>query len=74
MKNITLAIDETLLKRGRSFAQRRNMSFNAFVRDLIEKNVQEEPAQWANELFALMDAAEPRPNPSGWSREELYRV
>ena len=74
MKNITLAIDETLLNRGRSFAQRRNLSFNAFVRGLIEKSVQEEPLIWTEDAFALMDAAAATPNPAGWSREDLYRV
>ena len=36
MKNITLAIDETVLQAGREYAKRHNISFNFLVRKLVE--------------------------------------
>jgi len=36
MKNIALAIDETVLQAGREYAKRHNSSFNFLVRKLVE--------------------------------------
>ena len=36
MKNITLAIDETVLQAGWEYAKRHNISFNFLVRKLVE--------------------------------------
>jgi hypothetical protein len=74
MKNITLSIDEKVIKAGREYARRHNISFNALVRRLIEQEVLSKSAQWLEDTFALMDTLTISPNHESWTREELYRV
>ncbi|MBB3997508.1 hypothetical protein [Aureimonas pseudogalii] len=48
MKNVTLAIDETLLERARALAERRQTSLNALMRSLLAHEVeQEDRIAWA---------------------------
>ncbi|MBP7480616.1 MAG: hypothetical protein KA785_09245 [Spirochaetaceae bacterium] len=74
MKNITLSIDEKVIKAGREYARRHNISFNALVRRLIEQEVLSKSAQWLEDTFALMDTLTISPRHESWTREELYRV
>ena len=74
MKNITLSIDEDTLKAGREYARKHNMSFNAFVRQLLKQNVSERSAQWLDETFATMDEVRANSGGKKWKREELHRV
>ena len=39
MKNITLSIDDDLLKLGREYARTQHQSFNVLVRRLLEQTV-----------------------------------
>lgn len=74
MKNITLSIDESLLKSAREYARRHNMSFNVLVRKLIEQTVVSNQSNWLDEAFELMDKANLKSEGVTWSREDLYRV
>ncbi len=74
MKNITLSIDEATLKAGREYARKHNMSFNSFVRQLIQQNVLKTSAQWLVELFDLMDQAKASSAGKKWKRQDLHRV
>ena len=74
MKNITLSIDETTLKAGREYARKHNMSFNSFVRQLLQQNVLKPSAQWLVELFELMDKAKGNSAGKKWERQDLHRV
>jgi hypothetical protein len=74
MKNITLSIDEVTLKAGREYARKHNMSFNSFVRQLIQQNVLKTSAQWLVELFELMDKAKANSAGKKWKRQDLHRV
>lgn len=75
MKNVTLAIDETLLERARSLAGRRKTTLNAMVRGLLEAEVeQEDRIAWARAgMKRLMEEA---PLDLGsdykWNRGEIY--
>jgi len=75
MKNVTLAIDETLLDRARALAGRRKTSLNAMVRSLLEHEVeQEDRIAWARAgMKRLMEEA---PLDLGadfkWNRDEIY--
>ena len=74
MKNITLSIDENLLKAGREYARRHRLSFNALVRKLIEQTVNAKKNNWLEETFALMDSVEITDEKiKPWTRDELYR-
>lgn len=74
MKNITLSIDEAVLRAGREYARQHNISFNVLVRKLIEQTVVQKQARWLEDTFALMDKANVRSGNEKWSREDLYRV
>jgi hypothetical protein len=72
MRNITLAIDEETLKQGREYAKRRNMSFNALVRDVLKRTVQPTSTNWLEETFRIADEAHGNSEGWKWNREEIY--
>jgi hypothetical protein len=73
-KNITIALDETVINAGRAYAQKHNTSLNGLIRQLLEQTVFPESDQWLDECFALMDQAAADSQGAKWSREDLYRV
>jgi len=74
MKNITLSIDDNVLKAGREYARAHDVSFNVLVRKLIEQTVLPRKDKWLVDTFTLMDTTEASSENSPWTREELYRV
>ena len=74
MPNITLAIDEKLLKDGREYAKKNGVSFNSLVRSLIEREVTPVESGGLEEFFALADEMNINSGGITWTREELYRV
>jgi hypothetical protein len=74
MKNITLSIDEDILKVGREYARRHDMSFNVLVRKLIQQTVESNSEKWLEDTFLLMDKVNLSSGNQTWTREELYRV
>jgi len=73
MKNITLSIEDELLKAGREYARKHRISFNALVRKLIKQTVISDNSNWLDETFAMMDNLEITDEPVKWTRDELYR-
>jgi Family of unknown function (DUF6364) len=72
MSNLTLAIDDQLLKRARSYAQSRGTTLNALVRSLLEREVRPPIApDFIERLEEISRHGNPEP---GWkfSREETY--
>ena len=74
MPDITISIDEKLLKSGREYAIKHHTSVNALIRTLLEQTVRSDSTQWLDECFALMDRAEARSKGKRWKGEELYGV
>jgi hypothetical protein len=75
MKNITLAIDEQILKEARALAARRGTSLNAMVRQLLQHEVAQEKRtdEARRGLLELMEKSTARMGPDyKWNREELY--
>lgn len=79
MKNVTLAIDETLLERSRALAERRKTTLNAMVRSLLAHEVeQEDRIAWAKAgMKRLMEEARAKAEESGgepyvWDRMDAY--
>lgn len=75
MKNVTLAIDETLLGRARELAERRKTSLNAMIRSLLAAEVeQEDRIAWAR--AGMKKLMEESPLDFGadfkWNRDEIY--
>lgn len=74
MPNITISLDEHLLKSGRQYAEKHQTSLNALIRNLLEQTVKSDSTQWIDECFSLMDRANVRSQGKRWKREDLYDV
>jgi hypothetical protein len=74
MPNITISLDEDLLKSGRKYAERHRTSLNALIRKTLKQTVQSESADWLDECFDLMDKAKGNSKGNKWKRGELYDV
>lgn len=79
MKNVTLAIDETLLEQARTLAAKRKTTLNAMVRSLLENEVeQDDKIAWAKAgMKRLMEearakAAGDNSEPYVWNRMDAY--
>jgi len=74
MPNITITMDEDLLKSGREYAKKNQTSVNALIRKLLEQTVQSDSSQWIEECFFMVDRANARSRGGRWKREDLYDV
>ena len=74
MPNITISIEESLLKAGRKYAEKHQTSINALIRKLLEETVQSQSKDWLRECFDLMDRAKGNSRGRTWKREDLYDV
>lgn len=75
MANLTLTIDERLLKRARVRALEQDTSVNALVRSYLEDYVGRNPhEQGLAGFLALTETIDAGSGPGGrgWTREELY--
>jgi hypothetical protein len=73
MKNITLSIEDDLLKMGRDYAKIHNVSFNVLVRKLIEQTVKSNSSTWIDDTFDYIDKNITSSQGITWKREDLYR-
>jgi hypothetical protein len=74
MPNITISLDEELIRSGRRYAKKHNTSLNALIRNLLEQTVNPQSTAWLEECFRLMDRADASSLGKRWTREELYDV
>ena len=74
MANITISINDDLLKAGREYAKAHNTSLNAIIRDMLEKKIPSRKGEWFEECMRLMDAAQADSKGRKWSRADLYDV
>jgi hypothetical protein len=75
MKNITLAIDEDVLREVRKYAAERETTVNALVRDYLTRLalLKSESARAREELARMSDESKGRLGPGWtWSREATY--
>ena len=72
MPNITISLDEELLKSGRKYAEKHQTSLNALIRKLLEDTVRLQSDDWLEECFKLMDRAKANSKGRKWQREDLY--
>ena len=72
MANVTLSIDDDLLKKGRQYASKHNTSLNALIRRLLKMTVESDTDQWLEECFSLMDQTGANSNGNMWKRSDLY--
>ncbi|HXC23479.1 MAG TPA: hypothetical protein VNU28_02745 [Solirubrobacteraceae bacterium] len=75
MANLTVSIEETLLKRARIRALERDTSVNALVRDFLEDLAAQAPPQdGIQAVLALARRSHSGSGPAGrnWTRDELH--
>ena len=73
MHNITLSIQDDMLKAGREYARQHNVSLNALIRTLLAKTVMRSAnAALLEESFRLAKTAKANSGGKKWSRDELY--
>lgn len=74
MSNLTITVDEEVLKKARIRALEQGSSVNAVLRELLESyaGVDRSQAAAATELVALSKEAKSRRGGRSWTRDELY--
>jgi len=74
MKNMTLAIEEDLLKEARKYALERNTTVNQLVRNYLAGIVKQKGRRRAakRRLVSLMRDKKVEIGSRTWTREELY--
>jgi hypothetical protein len=75
MTNITLAVDEKLLKAARTYARKHGTTVNALVRQRLEQMIREDQKieDARRGLLELIDRSTAEMGPDyKWNREELY--
>ncbi len=72
MSNVTLSIPEELLKEGRKYAQKKNTSLNALIREALHKMVQRRKSAGNGGFIKL--AQKLKGKSAGWkfNRDEIY--
>lgn len=71
MRNVTLSMDDELVEKGREYARRHGISFNALLRDLLKRRITQE-SDWVAETFRTMDAAGGHSGGKRIRRDDLY--
>jgi tRNA A-37 threonylcarbamoyl transferase component Bud32 len=73
-KNITLAIDETVLAEARRYAHENDTTLNALVRGYLEQIAgnQKRVKQAMRELREMSDRSTAEVGPITWTRDDLY--
>ena len=74
MKNLTLALDDTLLDEVRTIAANKKTTVNAMVREFLHHVAQQESrAESAmRELARMSERTNAKLGPVTWMRDELY--
>jgi hypothetical protein len=74
MKNVTLALDDDLLREGRKYARQNHTTLNGLIRKILRESVAGRREGWLSECFKTLDAVKPNSHGRKWKRGDLYRV
>ena len=75
MPNVTLSIDDDVLRRCRAYAEAHGLSLNALIRELLDRAVPPSDDDNADqELDTLLDQLKVNLKGKRWTRDELYDV
>jgi hypothetical protein len=74
MKNITLAVDETVLEAVRIYAAKNQTTVNALVREEFERiaKAEDRMARARRNILELAERSTAELGPITWKREDLY--
>jgi hypothetical protein len=71
MKNLTLAIDEELLRASREYARKNETTLNALIRDFLEGIARPQTSS-IDDFLALADEYAVDSAGYAWNREDIY--
>lgn len=72
-KNVTISLEEELLKAGKRYAKLKGTSMNQMFRDFLRsKVVGENSNEIADDLLEALDQAAGNSSGRRWSREDAY--
>ena len=72
-KNVTISLEEELLKAGKRYAKLKGTSINEMFRDFLRNKVVAETSdETADELLEALDQAAGNSAGRRWSREDAY--
>ena len=74
MSNVTISLNDSLLKASRKYAQQHGISLNSLIRKLLKETVEYNSTNWLDECFNLMDKTKGNSKGKKWNREDLYNV
>ncbi len=74
MKNVTLAIDESLLREARKIAADRSTTLNAMIREFLEDLAESESkaAKARKRIVDLCRSSRAEVGPRTWTRDEVH--
>lgn len=72
MRNVTISLDDDLLKASRRYAKKQRTTLNNLIRKFLKDNVIRESSNWLEECFKNMDRAKGNSKGRKWKREDLY--
>ena len=74
MKNVTIALDESLLREARRIAAERGTTLNAMIRKILEELTERESraAKARRRIVELCREAQAEVGPRTWSRDEIH--
>lgn len=73
MGNITLSLDDNLIKEGREYAKKnQDTTLTSLIRKLLSETVMPASDDWIDECFSLMDKANGDSKGKKWTREGIY--
>lgn len=72
MANVTLSLDDSLIKKGRKHAQKRGKTLNGLIRELLSKEIEHKDTGWLDHCFSLMDQTKANSKGARYKREDLY--
>lgn len=74
MKNVTLAIDESLLREARRIAADRSTTLNAMIREFLEELAERESkaARARERIVDLCRNSHAEVGPRAWTRDDLH--
>lgn len=74
MRNVTIALDERLLREARRIALERSTTLNAMIREYLEALTQRESrgAEARRRIVQLCQESRAEIGPLDWSRDELH--
>lgn len=72
MKNTTISLEDNILEKAKQVANSMGISFNAYIKMLIESSIQNSPKNIVEELVELSKKIQGNSNGEKWTKDDIY--